>query len=88
VIVRIRVVGDVDSSRSSGTSGGHTSAPSVRRHQENPESASMKSEVLRLKKIAWSSAVLFELHGIASVVDCQHGALGTAVFSAKAVGIC
>ena len=56
-------------------------------HQENPESAWMELEVLPLEKIAWSSAILFEVHEIASVVDCQHGALGTVVFSAKVLGI-
>ena len=59
----------------------------LRLHQENPESAWMELEVLPLEKIAWSSAILSEVHEIASVVDCQHGALGTVVFSAKALGI-
>lgn len=44
-------------------------------HQENPELASMKSEVLRLKKIARSSAVLFDLHGVASKPSRQYSGL-------------
>ena len=41
-------------------------------HQENPESAWMELEVLPLEKIAWGSAILFEVHEIASAVDV-HG---------------